>query len=301
MIGVSIYDNNSQFDLNKLKLALIHKHFEATSTTKLSEPSLLKKFTDGNDRIKNHNFFSFDAAAVAQQLTLLEYSIFKQVGYEEFYSLKVNTNPSLNKNSVNLTLLINRSNSISYWVATNILAQTSNQTRAKAIMRFIIIAHCCNQLGNYNSLEAILGGFRLNQIDRLRKDWGIKGGCLALLSELEHIMSPANNYSNYRKILSKRKDLLKDHHPTLPYLGVFLKDLTFIEDGNPDTFSNKNLNISKITMLSNTIKIIRAFQLTSFNNVIKDKNIVLLRYLAHLPRWPKPSWKEYLNLLNHVS
>lgn len=288
MMGIAIH--SSQFDLNKLKLAILRKHRLATANIKLPGPSLLEKFTYSKDVVKDNKFFAFDSAAIAEQLTLLEYSIFKQVDHEEFYDLRVSTNSNSNKTTENrrapnLTLLINRANFIAYWVATNILAQTNAQTRAKAITKFIIIAHWCEQLGNYNSLEAILSGFRLNQIDRLRKTWGVKVKYLALLITLEDIMKPANNYSNYRKLLSKRKDLLKDQVPSLPYIGIFLKDLTFIEDGNPDVFVDKRLNINKINMLGNTLRIIKAFQLISFDGVIKNKNVALLRYLAYLPHW----------------
>lgn len=110
--------------------------------------------------------------------------------------------------------------------------------------RFILIAQSFEQLGNYNSLMGVLGGFHLWCISRLRKVFTVRlasTACvdrtnlyqsekkyLMLLTHLEHVMSPSSNYGHYRRLLSKRKELLKDDIPTLPYIGLFLKDFTFI-------------------------------------------------------------------------
>lgn len=45
--------------------------------------------------------------------------------------------------------------------------------------------------------------------------------------QLEHIMSPENNYARYRKVLAKRKESAHEN-PTLPYIGLFMKDMALI-------------------------------------------------------------------------
>jgi hypothetical protein len=46
---------------------------------------------------------------------------------------------------------------------------------------------------------------------------------------LEAAMSADLNYKSPRELLSKCSP------PCVPYLGIFLSDLTFVEEGNPDT------------------------------------------------------------------
>lgn len=46
-----------------------------------------------------------------------------------------------------------------------------------------------------------------------------------LLGRLQRVMLPDNNYGQYRQVLASR---LAANEPTLPYVGLFLKDLTFI-------------------------------------------------------------------------
>ena len=48
------------------------------------------------------------------------------------------------------------------------------------------------------------------------------------LQYLESVMSHEGSYREYRTILHNCDP------PTIPYLGTYLTDLTFIEDGNPD-------------------------------------------------------------------
>jgi len=61
---------------------------------------------------------------------------------------------------------------------------------------------------------------------------------------------------------------------------LFLKDLTFIEDGNPDMIDEKRLNFDKIAMIGNTLRTIHAYQNVDYNRKIT----ALLRHLASLPR-----------------
>ncbi len=48
-----------------------------------------------------------------------------------------------------------------------------------------------------------------------------------------------SNYKMYRERLSMTKV------PSVPYIGVFLKDLTFISDGNPDYLRGGLINLNK--------------------------------------------------------
>ena len=54
-----------------------------------------------------------------------------------------------------------------------------------------------------------------------------------------YIFLPQSNYKNYRDKLSITPV------PAVPYIGVFLKDLTFIADGNPDYIRGGLVNLHK--------------------------------------------------------
>lgn len=62
------------------------------------------------------------------------------------------------------------------------------------------------------------------------------------LKEMGELMEGHGNYSKYRAALNNARP------PMLPYLGVCLRDLTFIEDGN-DTMVDGLLNFDKMRLI----------------------------------------------------
>lgn len=74
--------------------------------------------------------------------------------------------------------------------------------------------------------------------------------------ELGELFSAGSNYANYRELV------LNNLPPMIPYLGVFLKDLTFLEIGNPKYLDDdkKLLNFDKLRMISHVISELVTFQ-----------------------------------------
>jgi len=71
-------------------------------------------------------------------------------------------------------------------------------------------------------------------------------------------MSPNSSYKNYRVTLAKAS------LPILPYIGTYLSDLTFIDDGNPD-YTKKNLiNFQKRELVYSVISDIERCKQTSY-------------------------------------
>jgi son of sevenless len=84
------------------------------------------------------------------------------------------------------------------------------------------------------------------------------------LEELEELTNMEGSYRNFRREL--------EHVvlPCLPYVGVYLMDLTFIEDGNPD-IKGTLINWEKRKLVNNIIGQIQKFQLTGYNLQRDDK------------------------------
>jgi RasGEF domain len=67
-------------------------------------------------------------------------------------------------------------------------------------------------------------------------------GIKARLESLKQLLATDNNYGRYRDRLATSPP------PTLPYIGIFFTDLTFISDGNPATI-NGLVNFSKCDLV----------------------------------------------------
>jgi son of sevenless-like protein len=82
-------------------------------------------------------------------------------------------------------------------------------------------------LHNYNAVQEILSGLHSSPVYRLKKTWdGVNPKLKKVFSSLEKLMGGDNNYSNFRAALHSESP------PCIPYLGMYLTDLTFIEGSN---------------------------------------------------------------------
>eukprot|EP01106_Pelomyxa_sp_JSP_P008453 TRINITY_DN2377_c0_g2_i5.p1 TRINITY_DN2377_c0_g2~~TRINITY_DN2377_c0_g2_i5.p1 ORF type:complete len:116 (-),score=20.75 TRINITY_DN2377_c0_g2_i5:138-485(-) len=73
------------------------------------------------------------------------------------------------------------------------------------------------------------------------------------------ITSPQASFAGYREALRLAVP------PSIPYIGVNLGDLTFIEEGNPDTIEGGLVNFAKFKMVATAIMELRQFQLQPYN------------------------------------
>ncbi|TPX39964.1 hypothetical protein SeLEV6574_g06897 [Synchytrium endobioticum] len=181
-------------------------------------------FHNGTKKIK---FLEIDPLEFARQMTLMEMKGFVKIQPVEF--MKKAWSDKQNPVSVNIRNMISLSNKITGWVASNILAERDIKRRSTRVKHFIMIAERCRALNNFNTLMSVLAGLQSAPIHRLKRTWDILPvKMIQSLDTLRKLMNPAKNFSTYR-------DSLKGvTPPCVPFLGVYLTDLTFIEDGNPD-------------------------------------------------------------------
>ena len=266
------------FEVNRVKLALIRCFSRPViATLSLQEMQLAKS--------SKVNIFSFMAKDVAEQLTLLDSIIFSKIPIEEFTNIK---------NSSLIRSIVNRSDKLTYWAASNILNQHDLQHQIKAIKYFITIAQFCDEMGDYNAVEAIKNTFHIGFMSRLLSIWNLPLPWRILIARFNSTLSPANNYSNLRHTL--KKNLEKGKY-TIPYLGLFLRDLTFIDDGNENILEGGQLNVSKLELTTGILSTIRSFQQFDYSNLIKTKKLPLLRQLYTLHHWPLEKLEETSNTL----
>merc|ERR1711916_111656 len=133
--------------------------------------------------------------------------------------------------SPNVVELSERFNIISSWIATEILVLQIPKKQGHLIEKFIKTANYCASIHNYNTLMEILSALNNSSISRLKKAWKFVSGDLQKqFYTLDTLMEARGNYRNYRTEL---KQAYKQKKFVLPYVGIFLRDLTFITEGNP--------------------------------------------------------------------
>ena len=115
-------------------------------------------------------------------------------------------------------------NERSYWAATEIVFTPNLKQRVSVVKRMIHIAEKCLELNNFYSAMAIIAGLHQSSITRLRKTWKtLPSKFLDTFKKCTQLLSAEGNYRSYRSSLEKAVP------PVNPYIGLYLKDLTFIE------------------------------------------------------------------------
>jgi hypothetical protein len=224
---------------------------------------------------------SFDATTIAQQLTHIEFEIYKSITADELKNQSWNK-PKRMCIARNVCALIQRANRISMWVATAILLQPKVKDRARVILKVINVAKALRELGNYNTLMGIIAGLNMSCVSRLRQTMATVGRKpLDTLKVLQNIVDPTSSFKTLR-------ETLRQGGPTqLPYIGTTLTDLTFIEDGNPDNFNHPTthkdvINMEKRDLLANCIRSVRAYQTSDYKITLKDPPHTFLHELPCL-------------------
>ena len=138
------------------------------------------------------------------------------------------------------------------------------------------------EFNNFHGMMTVLASFNATPITRLKSTWAeLTESDTKILTELQEIMNYQGNYKNYRKILND----IPENTPALPYIGIFLTDLTFIYDGNPTyLFNSKNKNEEEIINFPK-------FELTSS---------VMLKLKRHNYRYPFQQIPAIINWFNDL-
>jgi len=146
---------------------------------------------------------------------------------------------------------------VSYWVASEICSVENVRQRGALIEKFIEVAKHCHEYKNFNTTISVVSGLSLAAVRRLKRSWEhVNEKSVKAFDKLSKLMSPTNNHINYRRALSNvnRRETL------VPYFGVFMRDLTFFNDGNQKALKNGLLNFSKLRtiVLKVNIKIVQS-------------------------------------------
>eukprot|EP01133_Synstelium_polycarpum_P014228 gene14228-16787_t len=183
---------------------------------------------------------------IARELTVMEFELMTALTLNEFSQKAWNKEGR----AINIQNFIVWFNRISSWVTTKIISKETPEERAIIIEAFINIANYAKELKNYNCVMEILGSLHNSAICRLKGSWAlISQKASELFYTLDRLMSPDNNFRNYRKHLG----MVLPNEPCIPYLGLFLTDYTYLDESNPPLL-NGMINIERIYLIGNRVQ-----------------------------------------------
>jgi hypothetical protein len=204
------------------------------------------------------NLLDWPAQEIARQMTLVESEYFRRIEPKECLG---NSFAKKNKHELapNIIASVNVFNLTSRFFAYLILQEEDLRRRKDVLKRIIDIADALRALNNYNGINEIISGLGNAAIYRLKKTWElIPSATEKTYRELEALLAPP---------YSRMRDALRSSNPPcIPYLGMYLTDLTFIDDGNKDIVGDYNhINFGKRRQIAKVIMDMKQYQQTPYH------------------------------------
>ncbi|KER21732.1 hypothetical protein T265_10010 [Opisthorchis viverrini] len=163
----------------------------------------------------------------AKQITLIELSLFKAIKREEFSSLKWNGKEK-HIYAPNIVASTRWFNQINFWVQKEILKYSCVSKRTELLAFFIKMAKKLVDYNNLYSAMSIVSALQVECIYRLRHTWdGLPNKDRAAYRRLEELFSQNDNCRRQREHMNSIS------LPGIPYLGLYLSDLTYTNVAHP--------------------------------------------------------------------
>ncbi|ODV97745.1 hypothetical protein PACTADRAFT_47604 [Pachysolen tannophilus NRRL Y-2460] len=211
--------------------------------------------------LKPSHLLEFNEIEISKQLTIIESNIFRKIKIEELLDSNFAEKKLYLKLSPNINKSLAFTNALSEYVIETLLQENLTiKQRCEILKKWLQISQSLLCLNNFNSLASIVISLQNFLISRCSRIWSnLDQNHLKIFERLCKVIHPEKNYAIYRKIL--KKILAKKHKNIrfIPYLNLFLQDLTFVVEGNSNyrpsnTFlSQKLINIDKYFKITKII------------------------------------------------
>ncbi|KAM6117512.1 ras-specific guanine nucleotide-releasing factor RalGPS1 isoform 4-T4 [Phoenicopterus ruber ruber] len=238
---------------------------------------------------KSYDAVVFDVLKVtpeefASQITLMDMPVFKAIQPEELASCGWNKKEKYIL-APNIVAFTRRFNQVSFWVVREILTAQTLKIRAEILSHFVKIAKKLLELNNLHSLMSVVSALQSAPIFRLTKTWALLNRKdKTTFEKLDYLLSKEDNYKRTREYIRSLKMV-----PTIPYLGIYLLDLIYIDSAYPASGSIME-NEQRSNQMNNILRIIADLQvscnydhLTTLPHV--QKYLKSVRYIEELQKF----------------
>lgn len=214
-----------------------------------------KKSLFGKAKSKD-DIMNWPVVEVARQITLIDFGLFSKIDPKECLNQSWNKEHRTEK-APNISNFIEQFNHLSKWIGTVVVKTEDLEKRAKMVCKFIDLAEVCKDLNNFNGLFSVLSGLKLSGVYRLKETWKtVPEEYVQKYDTLSEYMKNDSNFKNVRSAIKAVKP------PCIPYIGLYLTDLTFIEDGMPkyDDEDKTRINFEKCSKFAEVIRDMQTYQ-----------------------------------------
>lgn len=246
-------------------------------------------YVEKPEHVNDFDCFSFSFEEIAEQLTLADHALFCRIQPSEllFQNWTREDKWSEAENVCNLEL---RFDAIVQWISCMVL-EIRLEKRVQALQFVIHLAYYLKEIKNYFSSTAIIFALKSAPISRLLRTWEIiDEKASEKFNELVGLYAEADNNKPYRDLLRKIRP------PCVPFLGLFLKDITDIEQSYQDNVCGL-INFEKRIRMGKVLMSIKQFQHINFRF---EPNNDILWQVIHLPKKDYSAQSGFLNFSRKI-
>jgi len=223
----------------------IASHPSSASLSSPISPNTLALVADITSVLHFENSVKTMAATILQQ----DFSVLREVSAKDFLN-KSWTRDNFAALAPGLHALTMRFNHLAAWACYEVINGENLKDRTSTIGVFLQLAAALLEMRDYNAFVAILSGLNNSSATRLKKSYGKLSTKQA--QSFEQMADLASGKENYRVL---RQLWVIAQPPAVPFLALTLKDLTFIEDGNPDKLEDGSTNFYKYRKMAEVISL----------------------------------------------
>lgn len=222
--------------------------------------------------VREKKFTMFDPVVFAQQLIIVEMNMLKKLEAHEFHFWIKGDKLLRERMAPNLHAIISHVNHMTYWIPTEIVSEQDPFTRASILKKFILIAEACYEYKNYQGVLEIVYGIASSSVQRLKAWKQLDTKFVQIYEKVSQAVSPSNNWKTYRTLIQEANGAC------IPYVGLILSDLTFIQDGIPTRDENNLIHWKKVIKIYNIFQNLKKHQNQTYHFKHADHNII--RFLS---------------------
>ncbi|CAK1548297.1 unnamed protein product [Leptosia nina] len=201
-------------------------HFQNTNNRYEYDPCY------GTVSLRRDTLLDFKASELAEQMTVLDAALFVRITTAELLSWPRDQSE---EKSPNLTRFTEHFNKMSFWARSRILDQDEAREREKYASKFLKVMKALRKMNNFNSYLALVSALDCPPVRRLGWSRAIEDALTDHCALIDSSMS----FRAYRQALNETQP------PCIPYIGLFLQDLTFVHVGNQDLLPDGSINFTK--------------------------------------------------------